>query len=792
MAETVTSLRSAVRRGNLPPDVIAELVSLPAAPDAFVSCVLLDVVSAIHEEAYNSCCALPLVFAEAHRVDEYCCSKDAFAAGDKEWEEPWCGFDVCKTCTYPPIYADCDSVSSDVRRRGAYTVAAALGSEGACEEWHCLGRCCDGEALLARVTALLAHPRINPAALDSSVLLAAVKSGVASPEVVIALLKDGRADPRKQPTLLEEACGQRAPCAATVAALLADPRVVVTDGALAAAAKGHAKVDLLDLFLRTGCGSSTLLVPAAPESSLPLPEQASSVSIRGALESAARAGRDSALHRLLGATCLLPGHATRRAIPLSVQSPADILAALCVAATSGHADCVATLLRAGCRLSSGGRLLFSAGAALQATFSPAPWGYSGPSASCTAGVVEALVRPCTREGADGICPGPHCSPADVVASLRLAAVRGGCASAVRALLAADPRPFDLSPTGPGGTASQSPLTMAAGAGETMLVLVLLGDQRCGSSPDELREAVAAAARGGHADTLQALLVAQLPSAPPPLALLPPPPPPSSAALCDVALCAAIDASHEAAVRAAFAIFRGWGAPPGTVCAAAALRVCDTGASPGCFAAVVTAAGVAGVPAIIATLAADDSAALRRLCASPTAHPELVAAVLRLGGGAVDATARNYEALRAAAHACNAGVVSVLISYSRFAAAAAAGAGVAAAAEALLGAASQEGCEGVVWLLAPRTAESETLLRAAEACARRGDAAALRAALAHVRRGDSSGTDDAASLVSRVRALSLLPVVSTATTGSGTPSSRRRAAVSRVVDAWLSAPGPSAL
>ena len=769
VVETVDCLRRALKRGNLPADVILELVTHPSAPDTFVSCALLDVVSATHSAAYGSCCALPLSDAIAH----------AFGCGALEeafTEELWCEFELCAKCVSPPLCAEgeraaavgaaeCAVSDTPIIPPGDPTSNAAAHSPVTCDDQHCLGTCCSGDVMLARVQALLMHPRVNPAESDSLVLFAAASNSNAPSDVLMALLCDGRADPQQQPRLLEVVCSRDTPCPGVIAALLAHPRVAVTESALAVAACATG-ADLLSIFF----GAASLAAPpTSPASTDSLQLSTPPLSLRSALAAAAKAGRNCALRRLL---CMPRVSLSRRAIA-TVVNDSDVLAALIAASGAGHADCVVTLLQAGCRLcvaAGNGQPRFAAGAALTAAFSRE----SSRILQCSSDMVAALVRPCSDAFGSWACPGPHCSPEDVQVALRIAAPRG-YASAIRALLAADQRPF------PGASSVSGlqnyPLVLAARTGSTQTVLTLLDDRRCWSCPQVLYAAADVAARRGDADTVYALLVAEPPlpvnamvlDAALPPAALPPDPTVSFAALRTAALYAAIDGSHDPVVSIALAAR---GGAPSELIAAAVVRVCERGNSARCLNAVIygTAEG-AGVAK--AALAQDDSAALRRLCALRHANVDLVAAVLRVGRGAVDPAARNCEALRAAARVCNAGVVGALLEDERVADDAAA----AARTDALLGAVVQEGSEGVAWLLAPRIACTETLLVAAELCARRGDTGAMRAVLGSVELGQGGCTE----LVARVRALGCK---SDADSTNRTAGPRRAAAIACVITEWL--------
>lgn len=222
---TRACIRRALRRGNIPLPVVLRIAALGTRqPWYHIETVLCDVVSARHDAAYSACGALPADRWRAHTADGSC---PALAGED------WCQLRHCASCSGP----------------SAGSAAAGADSDVDCALSHCPGRCCDGgEAMLECVSALLALPHVDPALRSSEVLIAAVKNSAAPPSVLDLLLRDGRADPREQPSLLAAACARRPTSPGIVAALLADPRVIVTPDALTAAV-GSLGFDFLGPFL---------------------------------------------------------------------------------------------------------------------------------------------------------------------------------------------------------------------------------------------------------------------------------------------------------------------------------------------------------------------------------------------------------------------------------------------------------------------------------------------------------------------------------------------------------------
>ena len=738
---TLACVRRAVRRGNIPARVVCRLA---AAEAAYSRCggladVLVDVVSARHDSAYASCGALPLDRWREHVAGGSC---SAVTGGD------WCDLQPCSSYVGPSAWYN-------------HCVAA-----GPPHTSHCPGRCCDGgEAMLECVSALLALPHINPAFHRSSVLLAAVANPHAPPGVLGLLLRDGRADPRDCPALLETACSRVPPSPEIFAALLEDPRAVVTPGALVAAMRAPG-FDFLGQLLRRQSASQRSLgaasaMPAAASdgenSGETLDTAAGPTLVQSALASAAGLGLSSTVRQLLSG-----GGA-------DAASTDDIRLALGAAASAGHAHCALLLLRAGCdgRSDDTSRAGFDAGAALERA-----------AAGGHAEVIRTLLRACHA------CPGHHSNGA-FVAALSAAATRGR-AEAVRVLIEAAPTGMRLSsdeePHAPDDPAP--PLLQAALHGHTEVLRVLLGEPRCITN---LETAAVAAATGGHTEALRLLLAAA-----------------SSASLsqcCTAAFTAAIGAAHAAAVRT---ILSAWDDAPGAALAAAALRICSSTSPTTGSAACMRVITAASTRSCVDALTADDCAAFRSLCGltgvlpwQRQEHAELVAAVLELGadeqpwegrngamssvpdaprtrsgksrGGSVDPTARDCGALRAAAAAGNAEVVRLLLADPRIASDSAADARAAA----LVCAAQHDGCEAVVWLLAPRVADAGALLDAAEARVRRGDVETLRGILANI--------DPAAARVAVARRVQALSLAAPARV----PGSHiLRSRVDQAVDAWL--------
>lgn len=296
------------------------------------------------------------------------------------------------------------------------------------------------------------------------------------------------------------------------------------------------------------------------------------------------------------------------------------MAALCAAARCNNTVCIRTIIPIACGISKSN---IDASAAILAAVEK---GHAGA-------ITVVLQTDCSACGRSSSLR--HCSVEATSATLGMA-VEKDLPEAVRALLL-DSRVL-LHGVCSSDAAATHPLVVGARAGFTEIVRALLEDPRCAGAASIISAAACAAARAGHVGTLRALFSAQA----------------ATLAFRCAALSAAILASQSHAIAAVLHA----GSPlDATALAKAALEICQVAAS-SCLD-VICAMDPDGAAAV--ALAADDCAALRRLCAKPSACAELVSLVMvlcsRAGG---DCAARDCEAVRAAADADNANVVATLL------------------------------------------------------------------------------------------------------------------------------------